>query len=104
MFNERFGGFVDPSCLMINKLACPLAAHHWAMPLFDSPMLADRAVFAHLLQNHKWRGSGAPTAFYTMNATDGLHPIRVQRMGGHYVEAGKTVDAKLADAKEMAAA
>jgi hypothetical protein len=95
VFNERFGGFVDPNCLMVNKLACPLAAHHWAMPMFNNPMLSDRSVFAHLAQTHKWRGTGRPTTFYTMNAADGLHPIRVQRMGAQYEAAGKPAEQEL---------
>jgi hypothetical protein len=95
VFNERFGGFVDPNCLMVNKLACPLAAHHWAMPMFNNPMLSDRSVFAHLAQTHKWRGTGRPTTFYTMNAADGLHSIRVQRMGAQYEAAGKPAEQEL---------
>jgi glycosyltransferase involved in cell wall biosynthesis len=95
IFNESFGGFVDPSCLMINKVACPLAPHHWNFPLRDDPMSADRNVFAFLSRGHKPRGTGLPSVFYTLNAKDGLHAARLKLMGSAYTEAGKapeTVD------------
>ena len=89
LFKENFGGFVDPSCLMINKVACPLAAHHWNFPLARDPMSADRSVFSFLNKTHKPRGTGRPTAFYTLNANDGRHPARLRLMGAAYDEAGK---------------
>jgi hypothetical protein len=90
IFKEHFGGFVDPSCLMINKVACPRAPHHWNFPLANDPMSADRSVFAFLKENHKPRGTGRPTVFYTLNANDGLHPTRLRLMGSAYDEAGKS--------------
>jgi glycosyltransferase involved in cell wall biosynthesis len=93
-FQERFGGFVDPNCLMINKLACPQAAQFWCMPMFNNPMLGDRAVFEHLLKNHKARGTGRASVFYTMNASDGLHPIRIARMKAAYEAAGHVESAR----------
>jgi hypothetical protein len=98
-FQERFGGFVDPNCLMINKLACRQAAQFWSLPMFNNPMLGDRAVFEHLLKNHRARGTGRASVFYTMNAADGLHPIRIARMKAAYEAAG-LVEPK----REMAAA
>ena len=89
VFNEKFGGFVDPSCLMIDKVACPSAPHYWNFPLRDDPMSADRNVFAFLSSQHKPRGTGQPTVFYTLNASDGLHPFRLKLMGPAYEEAGR---------------
>ncbi len=89
LFKERFGGFVDPSCLMINKVACPLAPHHWNFPLPVDPMSADRSVFAFLAGSHTVRGTGRPTVFYTLQPKDGMHPIRLKLMGPAYGEAGK---------------
>jgi hypothetical protein len=91
IFNESFGGFVDPSCLMINKVACPLAPHHWNFPLEKDPMSADRNVFAFLKLRHKPRGTGLPSVFYTLNINDGLHKLRLKLMGTAYDEAGKTL-------------
>lgn len=89
LFNELFGGFVDPSCLMINKVACPSAPHYWNFPLKADPMSADRSVFAFLSRNHKARSTGQPTTFYALNPKDGLHPMRLELMGAAYDEAGK---------------
>lgn len=90
LFNERFGGFVDPSCLMINKVACPAAPANWNFPLKVDPMSADRTVFAHLSKLHRWRGTDQATVFYTMNAKDGLHPMRIKLIGPAYASAGQT--------------
>jgi glycosyltransferase involved in cell wall biosynthesis len=93
IFNEQFGGFVDPSCLMINKLACPLAAPYWNFPLKGDPMSADRNVFNFLSKAHKnWKTSGKASVFYTLNANDGLHPLRVRIMGDAYTKAGELVE------------
>ncbi len=89
LFNRRFGGFVDPSCLMINKLACPLALQYWNFPLKIDPMSADRCVFAFLSRRHKARSTGQPTAFYTLNPNDVQHSTRLRLMGAAYDEAGK---------------
>ncbi len=89
VFAKNFGGFVDPSCLMINKVACPLAPHHWNFPLKVDPMSADRNVFAFLSRYHKPAATGQPTTFYAMNANDGRHPMRLQLMGSAYEQAGQ---------------
>lgn len=91
LFNESFGGFVDPNCLMINKVACPQAPQLWNFPLERDPMSADRNVFAFLKMRHKPRGTGQPTVFYTLNSNDGLHKVRLRLMGAAYDEAGKSL-------------
>jgi hypothetical protein len=89
VFQQSFGGFVDPSSLMINKLNCPMVPHLWNFPLKSDPMSADRSVFAFLSRNHKAGATGQPTTFYTMNANDGRHPVRLKLVGPAYEEAGK---------------
>jgi hypothetical protein len=94
IFQEKFGGFVDPSCLMINKLACPLAAPYWNFPLAGDPMSADRNMFHFLSRSHKWQGTGQASVFYTLNAKDGLHPMRVRLLGAAYEQAGAETNLK----------
>nr|WP_294560190.1 glycosyltransferase family 2 protein [uncultured Rhodopila sp.] len=84
MFQANFGGFVDPSCLMLNKVACPTAALRWNFPLRNDPMSADRSVFDLLSRHHRVRGTGQASVYYTLNPRDGLHPLRLQRMGAAY--------------------
>jgi len=92
MFAERFGGFVDPSCLMIDKTACPDVIQAWNFPLLSrDPASADRRVFQLLSQRHKGAGTGAATVFYRMNPADMLHKQRVRRLGAAYDEAGQAV-------------
>jgi hypothetical protein len=88
LFRDAFGGFVDPSCLMFNKLACPAVPHRWNFPLSGDPMSADRSVFAALSQSHVARSTGRPTVFYTLQPKDGLHPTRLRLMGQAYDRAG----------------
>ena len=61
IFNQAFGGFVDPSCLMINKVACPRAPVFWNFPLANDPMSADRSVFNPSYSSHS-RDSRTGTA------------------------------------------
>jgi hypothetical protein len=91
LFNGNFGGFVDPSSLIINKLACAPAPQYWNFTLERDPMSADRQVFAYLSRHHKARGTGEATSFYTLNPNDMLHPFRVQFMGQLTTKPGKTL-------------
>src|SRR5262249_8551756 len=47
IFAERYGGFVDPNCLMIDKLKCDEAVRFWAIPQPGEMrrLTADRNVF-----------------------------------------------------------
>ncbi len=77
-FARRFGGFVDPSCLMLDKAACEPALRLWCHPLASDPsgMSADRTVFSYLLGK---RGVGTDTAtvYYTLRPTDVNHAARM---------------------------
>ncbi len=85
VFRNRFGGFVDPNCLMIDKRRCLDALPLWSTPLPDdwTGLTADRAVFERL-RGSPGRPTGAASVFYTMNATDALHATRLQIMGPRY--------------------
>lgn len=96
LFREAFGGFVDPSCLMFNKVACPLVPPQWNFPLRDDPMSADRSVFEVLSRKHRARSTGHPTVFYTLQPGDGLHAARLRLMGSAYDQAGRAGQVGLA--------
>lgn len=90
LFRERFGGFVDPNCLMINKLACWQCTPLWNLPLRgdEKGMSADRNVF-NCLRNHGTPGqTGKPSVYYVLDPQDGLHELRMQHMGPKYAAAG----------------
>jgi hypothetical protein len=79
IYARQFGGFVDPNCLMIDKLKCDPAIRCWASPLPGDPrgLTADRHVF-EMLRRHSAVGfTNAATAYYVMSAAD---PDRARRM------------------------
>jgi tetratricopeptide (TPR) repeat protein len=90
MYRERFGGFVDPNCLMIKRQACAEVIPWWTTPLSGDPsgMSADRHVFDFLNRTRRGAGTGEATAYYVMNSTDGLHPLRISLIGEAYDAAG----------------
>jgi hypothetical protein len=75
---QKMGGWVDPNCLMIDKMACEPILRFWSLPLKGIPAgyLADRHVFHYLHTNFRGAPSGAATTYYTLNAKDGMHPVR----------------------------
>lgn len=91
---EPNGGWVDPNCLMLNKLLCEPILRWWTVPLAGDAkaMSADRHVFHYL--NRKYRGAATDqaTVFYQLDPTDGMHGYRVIRMGGAYEAAAARAD------------
>ena len=81
VYQKKFGGFVDPSTLLIDKIACEPVLRWWCQPLPGDPraMSADRQVF-NLLRHYKCQGSGKPTCFYTMQSSDGMHSSRMRQI------------------------
>ncbi|MDK9703746.1 MAG: tetratricopeptide repeat protein [Sulfuritalea sp.] len=90
VFLPKFGGWVDPNCLLIDKLACEPVLRWWSIPLPDKArMAADRHVFAWL-QKHSVPGeTGQASVYYEMQPKDVLHPRRLERIGQRYAEAGR---------------
>ena len=72
VYDKGFGGWIDTSCLMVDKLACHDALPGWALSVGDSGTGDDRMVFERL--------KGTPvgetreyTTFYRI-VLDGVHP------------------------------
>lgn len=78
VFRETFGGFVDPSSLMIDKLRCRDAVPAWANTAFSDGRGADRLVFEVLAKNYRPQGTGLATSYYTINPDDILHVARLR--------------------------
>lgn len=93
IFRERFGGWVDPSCLMFDKLSCEPAIRWWSIPLpgDEKAMSADRNVYDFLQRNGPPGEVSEPTVFYAMQSDDAIHPHRLSVMGELYEEAGGVV-------------
>lgn len=90
IFREKFGGWVDPNCLMFDKMLCEPAIRWWSIPLpgDQKAMSADRNVY-HFLQKNGQPGEVLePTVFYALQPDDAIHPQRLSVMGELYDKAG----------------
>jgi hypothetical protein len=79
VYAAGFGGFVDPSCIMIDKLACEPALRLWSVPflLRDGTYApADRSFFDEI-RHRPHRCTGEATSFYTIQTSDPNHAERM---------------------------
>jgi hypothetical protein len=97
VFAQAYGGFVDPNCLMIDKLKCDAAIRGWAIPMSADARArtADRTVFHALRRSPAVGFTGAPTSYYVIAPIDDhsayrLNWIRAYRR--HFGEAALRLD------------
>lgn len=89
VFRDRFGGFVDPNCLMIDKVRCSQVPGLWTLPLRPRTPTADRTVFEALRRSKAVGSTGEPTAYYVTNSHDENHRIRLAWIKALEREQGK---------------
>jgi hypothetical protein len=79
-YKERFGGFVDPNCLMIDKSICEPVLRWWSIPLDKDSrgMSEDRNIFQQLKTAYPWKGTEKPTNYYLLHASDCMHSTRMK--------------------------
>ena len=80
VFLEKFGGFVDPSSLMLDKFAAHDVLPFWSLSPYEDGSGEDRLVFASLKGALTGRPSGKPTSYYTINPADPMQSTRLQQM------------------------
>src|SRR5579859_7330571 len=80
IFVEKFGGFVDPSSLMLDKFAAHDVLPFWSLSPFEDGSGEDRLVFASLKGALSGRPTGQPTSYYTINPADPMQSTRLQQM------------------------
>jgi hypothetical protein len=90
IFRDKFGGWVDPNCLMFDKLSCEEVIRWWGIPLpgDQKAMSADRHVYDYLQQHGPPGECREPTVFYAMQPDDVIHAQRLRVMGELYNKAG----------------
>jgi hypothetical protein len=79
-----WGGWVDPNCLAIDKIACEAVLRWWSIPLRNSPgaMDSDRNVFRILRTQFRGAPTGRHSVFYKISETDRfMHPYRLSVIG-----------------------
>jgi hypothetical protein len=85
LYAEKSGkGWVDPNSLIIDKIACDQVLYWWNCPTpgDEKAMSADRQVFAYLRYDCGPPGeTGLATTYYTIQANDQVHDLRVLCMG-----------------------
>jgi tetratricopeptide (TPR) repeat protein len=70
---ERFGGFVAPSGLMIDKVACNGVLPLWSHAAFPDGTGNDRRIFAALVKNFAWAASERHSVYYVLNTPSLRH-------------------------------
>ncbi|HLZ65914.1 MAG TPA: glycosyltransferase family A protein [Aliidongia sp.] len=80
VFKEKFGGFVDPSSLMVDKLACHDVAPLWSLAGFEDGTGEDRLVFRMLNERYRGRATGRATSYYVITPEDPMHAARMHMM------------------------
>jgi hypothetical protein len=79
-----YGGWVDPNCLAIDKIACEAVLRWWSIPSRNSAkaMDADRNVFRYLSTKFHGVSTHRHSVFYQIDETDDQHPYRLSVIGG----------------------
>ena len=78
VYAETFGGFVDPNCMLIDKVRCEpvLALRSRTFMSLVGAAPSDRGVFAEL-RRRPWVCTGQPTSYYTIQPSDANHESRM---------------------------
>lgn len=89
VFKAARNGFIDPNCLMLDKLQCADVLPAWTMPLPGDAkaMSADRMVFDMLQHNYSGASTGHASCYYRLDPTDGLQAMRMSLFGAKYEQA-----------------
>lgn len=72
VYSNSFGGWVDTSCLMVDKFACHEVLPAWAIARHAEGVGDDRVVFERL-KSMPFGATGEYTVFYRI-VLDGVHP------------------------------
>jgi hypothetical protein len=81
VFKTNYGGFVAPSCMMMDKLRCHMLFPLWAAALYPSGDGEDRRIFSTLQeQGYRWASTRQATSYCTLDPKDGMHEHRLNWM------------------------
>jgi hypothetical protein len=72
-FARKAGGFVDPNCMIIDKLVCHFVLPWFAVGLGADGRGADRHLFANLTHKHAVGWTGRPTLYYRVRPGDPMN-------------------------------
>ena len=89
IFAKRFGGFVRPSGMVINKMQTLPIIHLWACSPFPTGDGEDRLIFDQL-RKEPCGCTNKATVYYTLDPRDAMHPQRLAFMRSKGVEFSST--------------
>jgi tetratricopeptide (TPR) repeat protein len=89
VFAKRFGGFVRPSGMVINKMQTLPIIHLWACSPFPTGDGEDRLIFDQL-RKEPCGCTNKATVYYTLDPRDAMHPQRLAFMRSKGVEFSST--------------
>ena len=78
VYRERFGGFVRPSALAIDKLALAHILHLWSHSPLPGGDGEDRLIFEHLRRVPERGETGIPSVCYAIDPRDAAHAMRLE--------------------------
>ena len=78
IYNERFGGFVRPSALAIDKLALAHILHLWSHSPLPGGDGEDRLIFEQLRRAPPPGETGVASVFYAIDPKDAAHGMRLE--------------------------
>ena len=81
MYREKFGGFVRPSGLAINKMKLLSLVHLWSCSPLPSDDGEDRLIFDRL-RGEEHACTGNATVYCALDSKDGMHETRLAYMAG----------------------
>lgn len=77
IYAERFGGFVDTSCLMLDKTTCHMIFPFWSLAMGPNGDGEDRMVFDAILRSGlRFGESSKPSCYYSLDNHDAMHANR----------------------------
>jgi hypothetical protein len=100
----HLGGWVDPNCLALDKIASEAVLRWWGIPVpnCQTGRTADRNVFRILKDNFRAGSTDQPSVFYTLNERDYEQPQRVASIGeARYRAAGHCTKDPATQAAEL---
>ena len=80
---DRYGGFVNPSSLMLDKMQCHTILHLWSNAMFEDGSGEDRLIFQKLLQA-PYGATGLYSSYFQMtqrNIDDAHHVAEFRKRG-----------------------
>jgi hypothetical protein len=86
---QKFNGFIDPNCLMLNIARCLHILPFWSQPLLNDPekMSADRVIFHFLTYCAVGKCTDQATSNYVLNTEDPMHALRSMYLGHRWLNA-----------------